>query len=85
MNQVSSVLGSLQSPGLVGVPLHTIVREARGDPGTDQGQPPLPAQHLHPVLSPAQVVVVDLAVGLECGGATVNQSTTVNIFYRFLK
>ena len=85
MNQVSSVLGSLQSPGLVGVPLHTIVREARRDPGTDQGQSPLPPQHLHPVLSPAQVVVVDLAVGLKCGGATVNQSTRINLLNKFSK
>ena len=69
---VSSVLGSLQPPGLPGVPLHSVVGQHGLGTRPDERQPPVPAEHLHPVLLPAQVVVVDPPVGLECGGPGVD-------------
>ena len=71
---LSSILGRLQSPGLGSVPVDSVVRQPGLDPGTDQGQLPVTTQHLHPVLSPAQIVIVNPSVRLECCSATVNQS-----------
>ena len=40
--------------------------------GPHHGQLPVPAEDLDPVLSPAEVVVVDSPIGLEGGGPTVD-------------
>ena len=69
---VSSVLRSLQSPGITSVPLHTIVGQSGLGSRPYHGQFPVPAEDLNPVLSPAQVVVVDPSIGLEGGGPTVD-------------
>ena len=37
---VSSVLGSLQLPGALGVPLHAVVRQPRLDEGVEDGEVP---------------------------------------------
>ena len=69
---LSSVLGSLQSPGIPSVPLHSVVWQSGLGSRPDHGQLPVPAEDLDPVLLPAQVVVVDPSIGLEGCGPTVD-------------
>ena len=59
---------------MCGVPLDPVVGEAAVGGGPDQGEVPPPAQHLHPVLPPAQIVGRDLPVRLERGSPLMNQS-----------
>ena len=73
-DSLSSILGRLQSPGLGSVPVDSIVRQPGLDPGTDQGLLPISTQYLHPVLSPAKIVIVNPSVRLECCGAAMDQS-----------
>ena len=52
----SSALGSLEPPGLCGVPVDAVVRQLGGDEGPEDGAPPVVAQHLQQVLTPTEVV-----------------------------
>ena len=60
----SSALGSLEPPGLGGVPVDAVVRQLGRDEGPDDGAPPVVAQHLQQVLPPAEVVRRPLRVVL---------------------
>ena len=60
----SSALGSLEPPGLGGVPVDAVVRQPRGDEGPEDGAPPVVAQHLQQVLPPTEVVRRPLRVVL---------------------
>ena len=60
----SSALGSLEPPGLCGVPVDAVVRQLGGDEGPDDGAPPVVPQHLQHVLPPTEVVRRPLRVVL---------------------
>ena len=60
----SSAFGSLQPPGLGGVPVDAVVRQPRGDEGPEDGAPPVVAQDLQQVLPPPEVVLRPLRVVL---------------------
>ena len=52
--------------------------QLRLDEGVDKREVPALPEHLPPVLPPTQVVRVDLAVGLEGGGACLDEPHVVD-------
>lgn len=74
----SSVLRSFQLPSLLGVPFNTIMGELGLDKWPDHSNVPSITQNLNPILSPSQVVVSNLSIGLESCVSFVNQPDMIH-------